>query len=119
MDRKYKDSIKKRSIFISIFTVIIFISLILRLYYLQIHKSEELTWAAIRQRGKEISLSPKRGVIYDRNLIPLTNNQVISTVIVDKRVIEKDNHLYNEIKNNTFLSLAEFKNMMKSNERLL
>lgn len=101
--------------------MIIFISLILRLYYLQIHKSEELTWAAIRQRGgKEISLSPKRGVIYDRNLIPpLTNNQVISTVIVDKRVIEKDNHLYNEIKNNTFLSLAEFKNMMKSNERLL
>ena len=58
-------------------------------------------------------------MIYDRNLIPLTNNQVISTVIVDKRVIEKDNHLYNEIKNNTFLSLAEFKNMMKSNERLL
>jgi len=43
-------------------------------------KSDEYKMAALKQRGKEVKLYPERGIIYDRNFIPLTNRDRVSTV---------------------------------------
>ena len=56
------------------------IFLIGRLFWLQVVKSDEYKLAALRQRGKEIKLYPDRGIIYDRNFIPLTNRDRVTTI---------------------------------------
>lgn len=119
MDEKYIRIIKKRILIIGIFTTILFICLALRLYYLQIYRSEELLEAAIRQRGKEISLYPKRGIIYDRNLVPLTNNHIVPMVIVDKNVLQGDQRLIKKLRDNTLLSYREFNERLGNKERIL
>ena len=49
----------------------VFILLVGRLYWIQVKNHNLLKVQALKQRGKEISLYPNRGIIYDKNLIPL------------------------------------------------
>lgn len=119
MDNRYLYTIKRRIIVIGIFASILFISLVIRLYYLQIYKSEDFLKAAIKQRGKEISLYPKRGMIYDRNLVPLTNNNRTPMAIIDKEILKKDSVLSKKVKENSLLSPEEFYNLLNKKDRVL
>ncbi|HLR20460.1 MAG TPA: penicillin-binding transpeptidase domain-containing protein [Tissierellaceae bacterium] len=119
MDMNYRKKFKKRYMVLSGFIVIIFICLTLRLYYLQIYSYDELSSKAINQRGEEISLDPKRGIIFDRNRVPLTNNEIVQIAIVERSYVESNTELFNELRNNTLLSVEEFYKLIDSKERLL
>jgi len=73
-------SSKKRLLFIFIVVMIIFISLIGRLGFLQIVKGEELKKGALEQWTKGITIKSKRGIIYDRNGKKLAVSVSASTV---------------------------------------
>ncbi|NLY44730.1 MAG: penicillin-binding protein 2 [Tissierella sp.] len=111
--------LKKRTVIMGLGITIIFLLLSLRLYYLQFVKSEDLASGALNQRGKEIYISSKRGTIFDRNNNPLTNNEKVPTLIVQKKQLLEDKELYKGIQKNTVLSLREFYNRVNSKESLL
>lgn len=59
-------TIKKRLIFLLIMVSIVIFMLITRLGYLQIVKGDELKKEALEQWAKDIPISAKRGIIFDR-----------------------------------------------------
>ncbi len=68
--------------------VILLIALAVRLFYLQIFKSDEYRSKAFDQYTTEISISPKRGTIYDRNMTPLAVSATVETVFISPYEIE-------------------------------
>lgn len=80
MRRNKKNILKNRLLNFSTIILFTIILLIGRLFWFQIIKSDEYRMAALKQRGKEVKLYPERGVIYDKNLIPLTNRERLPTV---------------------------------------
>lgn len=97
----------------------IFTFLIGRLYLFQIHKHEELKLEALKQRGKAIQITPNRGYIYDRNLIPLTNSHEELTGFVYKKTIKENKELKELILNNTFLSREELESIIENGEEII
>ncbi|MDR7870034.1 MAG: penicillin-binding protein 2 [Tissierellaceae bacterium] len=110
---------KKRTKIMGFVIFVIFLILLIRLYYLQFVRSEELSSGALSQRGKEIYISAKRGTIFDRNNIPLTNDEKIPTLIVQKNELLEDEEFYKKVQKNTLLSLREFYSVIDSDEYLL
>ncbi len=98
---------------------LVFILLIGRLYYLQIYNNKDLKNQSLKQRGSEINLYPKRGIVYDKNLIPLTNRERVTTLVIPKDKLLKDKELLNEVKKNTILSLVTFNEILNSNSKLI
>ncbi len=83
--------IKTKILRLSMLSLSIFIILISRLAWIQTAKSNEYRLAAIRQRAREVKVYPPRGIIYDRNLIPLTNRSRVTTMFVIKdQVIDNE-----------------------------
>lgn len=119
MDMNYRDKVNKNYIKLGIIISIFFIILLLRLYYLQIYNHDDLSAKALDQRGKEISLDPRRGIIFDRNKKPLTNNEIVSVALIEKSNLKKDNMILNKLKENTVLSEKELNNILESDEELL
>ncbi len=112
MRRNKKNILKNRLLNFS--TIILFTTILLigRLFWFQIIKSDEYRMAALKQRGKEVKLYPERGVIYDKNLIPLTNRERLPTVYFTDYNSYKDyvndNKIYikeNENSDNEILSM--------------
>ncbi|NLW22371.1 MAG: hypothetical protein GXY88_03800 [Tissierellia bacterium] len=93
MKRFRKNIIHNRIIKMTFLTSAICLLLIGRLYWLQIKNYNTLKIQALKQRGQEISLYPKRGIIYDTNLIPLANRDRESTLFTFKDSIYKDQSL--------------------------
>ncbi|KPU28059.1 hypothetical protein TR13x_01580 [Caloranaerobacter sp. TR13] len=80
----------KRNLILFYCTVLfIFGLIIVRLFYIQIIKGEEYKQAAIRQRTMEVQIKPARGMIFDRNLIPLTNKDKIRTMFIFKNIFSE------------------------------
>ncbi len=81
---------KKRFKAVSLIAILILTAGIFRFFYLCIYKHEEYSAAAQRQRVEGTELEPVRGVIYDRNMIPLTDRE-------DKLIAYKmpDSSIYN------------------------
>lgn len=84
MQRYEKNLIRSRLGKLKFIATVLFISLIGRLYYVQLYENEILKLNSLRQRSTEVILSPNRGTIFDRNLIPLTNGEVEKTAIIPK-----------------------------------
>ena len=115
----YNKNFKSRIIsFITLISIII-ITLSSRLYYIQVFKNEEFIEKALKQRGQEIALKPKRNIIYDRNLIPLTNNTKTPYIILSKNQLEDNPLLYQNVISNTILNSEELNSLINSNDRLL
>ena len=110
---------RSRIIKFGIITIIVFIILVIRLYYLQIIKYPIYSALALKQRSKEISLYPERGLIFDRNLVPLTNIDSTPHIIIPKEIIHENKIIYNHVLNNTTLSYGEFYKIINSNDNLL
>lgn len=115
----YNKNFKSRIfIFIGIITMVI-VLLSTRLYYIQVFKNEDFMEKALRQRGREIALNPKRNIIYDRNLVPLTNNTKTPYIILSKSLLENNPILYQDIISNTLLHNDELSYLLNSSDKLL
>ncbi len=77
-------SVKQKKRIISVLSIVLlcFFLLIFRIAYLQIFKGEELTIAAREQQTVDNVLTPKRGLIYDRNYKPLASNMTVETLSI-------------------------------------
>lgn len=119
MARYKKNIIYSRIKVFNLISVLLFLGLLSRLYYLQVYDNENLKFQGLKQRSVEITLSSKRGTIYDRNLIPLTNINKTKTLIASKQIILNNHDLINRIKQNTSLSPKELEGILNSNEELI
>lgn len=117
---RYKENISHERLKMSKYIgIILFLGLIARLYYLQIYDSEDLRLASLKQRSTEISLNSKRGVIFDRNLKPLTNVEKTKTLIISKDRILNNKKLMDDVKLNMDLTEKEFKLILETKNNLV
>jgi len=70
-------------------TIIVFIILILRLFDIQVIKSDELKYYAQRQQVSVEKINAARGLIYDRNNVLLVYNRNNTSFYVDMKQITK------------------------------
>jgi cell division protein FtsI (penicillin-binding protein 3) len=75
-----------RALIVLIFVFLFFAALIIKLFDIQIVKSEELKYYAKRQQTKLEDIKADRGLIYDRNNILLVYNQNDVSFYVDLRM---------------------------------
>ena len=80
-----------RAIIIIIVIVIFFLTLVYKLFDVQIIKSEELRYYAERQQMKREKIIPERGLIYDRNKTLLVCNKNDVTFYLDLRMLSEGN----------------------------
>ena len=71
--------------------VLLAIALGARLWYLQIVEADKYKTGAFEQYTTEIPISPKRGVIYDRNMTALAVSATVETVFISPYEIAKQN----------------------------
>jgi len=93
---KYLSSKKINIFFFAI--IVLFVALIGKAYYLQVHKVEYYRNLAEGNRIRQVAVPASRGIIYDKNLMPLVNHYPIfdiSLIIADLpfNEVEKDNVL--------------------------
>ena len=69
---------------------VLLIALALRLLYLQTVESEKYKSGAFDQYTTEITISPRRGTIYDRNMTPLAVSATVETVFISPYEIEDE-----------------------------
>jgi len=81
---------RSRAIIVIIFVFIFFCALVLKLFDIQVVKSEELKYFAERQQMKVEKILPERGVIYDRDGVLLAYNKNDVSYYLDLRMVSKD-----------------------------
>lgn len=69
---------------------VLLIALTVRVFYLQTVESTKYKKGAFDQYTTEISISPRRGTIYDRNMKPLAVSATVETVFISPYEIESD-----------------------------
>ncbi len=85
-----KDRLKPyiaRVIFVLIAMTVLLGLLVFRLYYLQLVDYKKYQSGAFDQYTTEISISPKRGTIYDRNMTVLSVSATVETVFISPNEI--------------------------------
>lgn len=113
--KRFKENITYNRLFKMLITsIFLFLFLIGRLYWIQIINHESLKVQALKQRGKEIKLAPSRGIIYDRNLIPLTNRKKVITGFFLKENIENNPTFKKIIMENSDINSFELDKYIKS-----
>ena len=115
----FKDKLAKRVMGFVFTTLILFTLLITRLAWVQLVKHKPYSAVTQRQYFKEIALHPSRGIIYDRNLIPLTNGTREPTLIVFKDLVERDSRTRGYIKELTGFSDEEVDRLLSSRDSIL
>ncbi len=81
---------KKRIMLLLFIVVMIFFALLVRVAWLQIVRGEWLSSAAREQQTSDNIISPKRGLIYDRNMKVLANNLSVETISITPKNV-RDN----------------------------
>ena len=108
MSKHFKvENLSKRSKTTLIIFLIIAVGLIFRIFYLSIYKHQDYTSRIENQSTQRIDLNSKRGVIYDRNNIPLTDTTRKNIIIVPKDKLVNDYKRLKIIKDNTNLSESD------------
>lgn len=92
-------------------------SLIGRLFYIQLIKGNDYHIRGINQWSKEIPIGIKRGNIYDRNLIPLTNRHRSNFLVIFPDYFPASTENLKLISSVTGLSPDEIKNMEETSTR--
>lgn len=82
---------KKRSMVILVFFTICIIGLIGRLFYWQIIKGNEYKQEAYALQTKNRTISPKRGIIYDRNGEVLAESISVESISITPKNIKSEN----------------------------
>lgn len=102
-----KNLIQRRKInFILLILIIVFAAVFLKLVNVQIIDSEKYKIAARKQYENKITLSPFRGLIYDRNMNILVSNSYEFSFAADPNMIEKPEEVA-KIFSNVFGKSAE------------
>lgn len=114
-----KKIFKRRIILFGVYTTIVILLLGLRLYFIQVYKNPIYSEQALKQRGKEISLSPNRGIIYDRNLVPLTNTKSTQSIILTNDILKYNEHMLDIVLEYTSLSRYEIFELINSNDEII
>lgn len=96
---------KKRSLFILFVFTMCIVGLLGRLFYWQIIKGKQYREEAYAQQTKNRTISPKRGVIYDRNGEILAESISVESVSITPKNIKDEN------KEKTAKGLAEILNL--------
>ena len=108
MSKHFKvENLSKRSKITLIIFFIIAVGLIFRIFYLSIYKHQDYTSRIEDQSTQRIDLNSRRGVIYDRNNIPLTDTTKKNIIIVPKDKLVNDYKRLKIIKENTNLSESD------------
>ena len=82
---------RRRAFIASIVTVVLLFSiLIIRLAYIQIISGAYFFRMTNLQQLASTKLVPKRGVIYDRNMVPLAQSASVWDVVLESNYIRKD-----------------------------
>jgi penicillin-binding protein 2 len=82
---------EKRKYFIFAFCIIIFLAFVTRLAYLQLLSSEELRRDSDKNSVKTITVTPPRGLMYDRNGKVLVDNKPSYTITITPSQFDKNN----------------------------
>lgn len=86
----------RRTIAIMFLNMIVMVTLIFRLYYLQIYQADKYSFLADKNRISNRILTPRRGKIFDRNNIAIAiNQQNFMAMIVAEQTPNIDNTLEN------------------------
>ena len=96
--KKWRHYLPARRFIIVLFIVIIvFFSLVYRLVYLEIVDSAFLTQKGKNESKQTIDVQGQRGIIYDRNGIPLATSTRLYNVIFDIKVLKKYPQKYRQL----------------------
>lgn len=91
----FGNNIKKPMYIRGIMVICVFILLAVllgaRLWYLQIIEADKYKTGAYEQYTTEITISPQRGTIYDRNMTPLAVSATVETVFISPYEIATQN----------------------------
>jgi len=83
--------LEKRKYIIYSFCVVIFSLFVIRLSYLQLFNKEELSRESDKNSVKTITVTPPRGLMYDRNMKVLVDNKPSYTVTITPSQFDKNN----------------------------
>lgn len=72
---------KKRLQILGVFFIMLYILLLCRLFHIQVYMGKDYSERAVRQRMVYIPISTNRGIIYDRNMIPITDREEKKVII--------------------------------------
>lgn len=72
---------KKRLQIISLIFIVLYGFLMCRLFYIQVYRNKYYSEKVVRQRMVNIPISTNRGILYDRNMIPITDREIKKVVI--------------------------------------
>ena len=81
---------RKRIIILLAAAILIFFLLVVRVAWLQIVDGEKLSSAAREQQTTDNAISPKRGLIYDRNMKILANNLSVETISITPKNVRSN-----------------------------
>jgi penicillin-binding protein 2 len=118
-ERKLEVPVSRRCFYgLLTFSILIFFTLFLRSFQLQIINGEEFFKKAERNKFAYSSIQASRGVIYDKNLNQLVFNQPIFNLFVINSDINKNEleKYFNEIKDSIDLDYLEFESKIKESE---
>lgn len=87
---KVKQQTEKRLKISLIFLAVVFLAIAGRLWYLQIIKGEEFLRRSEANALRVVPIPAPRGIIYDRNLVPVANNRMAFTVSIIPRDLPSD-----------------------------
>ena len=73
-----------------VITVFLFCALMVRVAWLQIVRGEELSSAAREQQTSDNTITPKRGLIYDRNMKIIANNLSVETISITPKNVRQN-----------------------------
>ena len=109
----------KRIYTCSIILVIVFSLLVGKLFFIQLIQGKKYAEMAKEQRERRFRIYPTRGIIYDRNLIPLTNNKREKIMFVFNPSLEKSIETIKYIKKYTNLEAGEIEKLLSKDETIL
>lgn len=81
---------KKMLFLLALFAGVAFFGLAGRLVYLQLVKGNYFEQQAMEQQLRDITISPQRGTIYDRNMKPLAESSTVWDVYVSPNAVTDD-----------------------------
>ncbi len=83
-------TILRMVIVLSVLVLVIVPILIYKMYTIQVRDAAELQSKAIAQQTRDMLVSPVRGSIYDRNMIPLAISATVNTIVISPAEIKDE-----------------------------
>lgn len=82
-------SFTRRLFILAVLKIILFLTIIIRLFYLQIKENLYFNTLSIRNKTSHVPIIPKRGIIYDCFHKPLVSNQLVWQLMFIKSTLDQ------------------------------